>query len=313
MKTHRAIVIAMFLLVLTSHPTRASSSYSMVAILEKAEIERVTESFPIPIRVGRLALAAGEDGWAGTLNDRWDSSNAFRGGFRQEFKNGLEFFLKTAGFQVTRSEDALQVKVTIHRFEGRRRIHDDGGDLEGSVKLKLGDKVLAEIPLFESLSYEDESDERPRFKEEFGLFGSIHFNTVLFYRLSFSFFESIAEALLESREVVTEAMNPSSRYESDREARATSNLPPALSKVGENKALPGRSISLVSVRSIPDRAEVYLDGRLIASTPAVDLPLDPGDYVLVIKAPGFRDWKREIRILKGGRIAFQATLERVDP
>ena len=313
MKIDRAMIIALFLLVSTSHPSRATSSYSMVAILEKAEIERVTESFPIPIRVGRLALAAGEDGWAGTLNDRWHSSDAFRGGFRQEFKNGLEFFLKTAGFQITRSKDALQVKVTIHRFEGRKRIHDDGGDLEGSVKLKLGSKVLAEIPLFESLSYEDESDERPRFKEEFGLFGPVKFNTVLFYRLSFSFFELIAEALLESREAVTEAMNSSSRYESDREARATSNPPPGLAKVSENKPLSGRSKSLVTVRSIPGRAEVYLDGRLIASTPAVDLPLDPGEYVLVIKAPGFRDWKREIRILEDGRIAFEATLERLNP
>ncbi len=313
MRIQHGIVIASSLLVLASHPAQARSSYSMVAILEKAKIERVVESFPIPIRVGRLALAAGEDGWTGTLNDRWHSSNAFRGEFRQEFKNGLEFFLETAGFRVTQSKDDLQVKVTIHRFEGRKRIHNDGGDLEGRVKLKLGNKVLAEIPLFESLSYEDESDERPRFKEEFGLFGSVEFNTVLFYRLSFSFYELIAEALQESREVVMEAMNPSIRSEPDREARASLNPPPGLAKGGEDGSLPGSTNSLVTVRSVPDRAEVYLDGRLIASTPAVDLPLDPGEYVLVIRAPGFRDWKREIRILKGARVALEATLERIDP
>lgn len=65
----------------------------------------------------------------------------------------------------------------------------------------------------------------------------------------------------------------------------------------------------VSVSSVPDGAEVYVDGSFVGSTPSV-LPLPPGSYKLEVRSAGYKSWSRDIKALSGGEISLRAVLEK---
>jgi PEGA domain len=64
-----------------------------------------------------------------------------------------------------------------------------------------------------------------------------------------------------------------------------------------------------AVHSTPDRAEIYLDGQLIGSTPStVELPA--GTHELSVRLSGYQDWTRSMRVLSGSEINLDARLEK---
>lgn len=274
----------------------AVGQYSLVDLLTRSTIEPMADKVPTPLRLERVESAEG-GGWSGVLDDRWHSSDAFAGNFRDEFLKGLEYYLQTRGFVVTSSPEAVLVKVTIDHFEGRKRVHDDGGDLRGTLTLMRDGQVIGKKPLFESLSYRDESDECPAFEKELGI-PEVHFSTVLFYRLSLSFYRSIEAGIVDS----LENGNPHEPGRESEEGEPQHTPPPA--RVGEEET------GMLTIESTPAEAEIILDGTLIATTPALHLKLPSGHHSLRLRKTGYQDWVREVTVLGGNDLTLKATLEK---
>jgi len=272
---------------------RDSPTYSLKDILLKDRVAALDSRFPIAVRIASVELVS-SPGLTDELGDRWFSNDAFPGKFRDEFVGGLESFLKSKGFETSQSEEAVQLKVTLDRFEGRKRVHHDGGDLRGTLTLAFKGKVVGRRDLFESLDYVDESDERPIFSRNYGL-ADVRFPTILFYRLSLSFYNLIANAMVESLPALKDAG--------------------ALNAQSVTDALdlsPGHPVGVVTIESSPDSAEIFLDGSLIGSTRAERLKLPPGNHSVVLKKKGYKSWERSLTVLQGNDLTLKATLDPED-
>jgi hypothetical protein len=192
----RRVAVAMTLGGCMAVTLAASGQYALKEILAKENVQRVDRPLPIPVNVRRVDSQAPQSGWNGILDDRWHSSEAFRGSYRDEFRDGLVEYLRMRGFSIGDTQEAIDIRVTLDQFEGRKRIRNDGGDLRGGVTLLQNGSTIGMAPLFESFSYRDGNDERRSFGRQYTL-KEVSFDTVIFYRLSLSFYSAIAEALLD--------------------------------------------------------------------------------------------------------------------
>lgn len=61
------------------------------------------------------------------------------------------------------------------------------------------------------------------------------------------------------------------------------------------------------ITSIPDGAEISLDGDFIGSTPST-IAVPSGDHAITIKKSGYKDWERRIKI-SNGEVRISAELE----
>jgi hypothetical protein len=66
----------------------------------------------------------------------------------------------------------------------------------------------------------------------------------------------------------------------------------------------------ISVRSVPERAEVYIDGNFVGNTPLRDFRLAPGVHQIEVRHSGFATWRRELTVQAGTPVAVDANLER---
>lgn len=66
---------------------------------------------------------------------------------------------------------------------------------------------------------------------------------------------------------------------------------------------------LLTLESVPAGAEIYLDGNLIATTPAVKVSISAGRHVVLLRKRGFQDWRREVSVLAGNTLTLRADLE----
>jgi S1-C subfamily serine protease len=83
----------------------------------------------------------------------------------------------------------------------------------------------------------------------------------------------------------------------------------AVSAKGEASATDAASIRVsVTVVSVPDGADIEVDGALMGSTPAV-LPLQPGQRVVSMSKKGFKPYQRNVQVLAGGTQRISADLE----
>jgi hypothetical protein len=64
----------------------------------------------------------------------------------------------------------------------------------------------------------------------------------------------------------------------------------------------------LKVSSVPDNAEIELDGNFVGTTPST-LSLAPGDYTIQVTRKGYRPWTKKIRIISGA-IQISAELEK---
>ena len=196
----RRMVFLIVLLALSPLSAFGASPYGLTDLLARSDIQRNERLVSHPVSIWRLGFPWG-DGWNGVPSDRWHSSDAFRFTFRDEFANGLLYYLRARGFKIDSSPEAMEMSITMDQFEGRERTDNtdnDSGGLRGTFTLLHNGRILAKKELFESLSYQNQERECDAFAKEFGL-KNVDFPTVLFYRLSVSFFASIEAAVLESR------------------------------------------------------------------------------------------------------------------
>ena len=66
----------------------------------------------------------------------------------------------------------------------------------------------------------------------------------------------------------------------------------------------------IYVESVPSGAMVYLDNKMIGSTP-IKYELIPGNYLVMIKSQGFQDWSQTISISEGDNKVIKGTLSKV--
>jgi len=71
-----------------------------------------------------------------------------------------------------------------------------------------------------------------------------------------------------------------------------------------------RSTGRVSIASIPDAADIELDGSFVGNTPS-DVQVAEGDHTITVKKAGFKDWERKMRISAGSSVHLNAELEKV--
>lgn len=70
--------------------------------------------------------------------------------------------------------------------------------------------------------------------------------------------------------------------------------------------------SPISIKSMPDGADITVDARYVGSTPSV-VQMATGDHEIEIAKPGFKPWKRKINVTAGGQVTVDATLETETP
>ena len=58
----------------------------------------------------------------------------------------------------------------------------------------------------------------------------------------------------------------------------------------------------------PIGAEIYIDGKFVGQTPST-ISMPPGPHVVVVKAPGRRNWQRDLEVLKDSQVALHPVLE----
>jgi len=91
----------------------------------------------------------------------------------------------------------------------------------------------------------------------------------------------------------------------DQADRAAGDERPGRADAGRAAAKP-EEIGTVRVTSVPDGAEVFIDGSFVGNAPA-QLKLSPGKHKVDVKAEGHEDWTREIQVLAGSDLNLKAT------
>jgi len=67
----------------------------------------------------------------------------------------------------------------------------------------------------------------------------------------------------------------------------------------------------VSVTSVPDGADIELDGSFVGNTPS-DIQVSEGDHSFALRKTGYKTWERKFKVTSGSSIRLNATLENSD-
>jgi hypothetical protein len=80
---------------------------------------------------------------------------------------------------------------------------------------------------------------------------------------------------------------------------------------GETPSVPQNleDLASIKIKSMPSEAEVYLNNKMIGTSPLINKKIKPGTYVLEVRKQGFKHWKEEIQITPGSEQEFFPILE----
>jgi hypothetical protein len=99
------------------------------------------------------------------------------------------------------------------------------------------------------------------------------------------------------------------RESSTPEAKATAAPPPAGVPAAAAPA-PLVTAGKLSIISIPDSADIELDGNFVGNTPS-DLQVAEGEHTVTVKKSGFKDWERKMKVSAGSSVRLNAELEKL--
>ena len=71
----------------------------------------------------------------------------------------------------------------------------------------------------------------------------------------------------------------------------------------------GVSSGIVTIRAEDETAEVYVDGASVGNAPA-KVNLDPGIHAIAVKKPGFKEYRKELKVTAGAELTVRAVLEK---
>ncbi len=117
--------------------------------------------------------------------------------------------------------------------------------------------------------------------------------------------EQVAEAQRLAREfkprkasAAEESSSPPAKTDSRTSTSGTRQTSPTASKTG-----------LVNVNAEDDSYEIFVDGAFVGNTPA-KVKLAEGAHVVEVKKPGFKDYRKQIKITEGSELTLRAVLEK---
>jgi hypothetical protein len=70
------------------------------------------------------------------------------------------------------------------------------------------------------------------------------------------------------------------------------------------------STGKLSLASIPDGADIEVDGSFVGNTPS-DVQIAEGDHTVTVKKAGFQPWERKLKVTAGSSVHLNAELEKV--
>ncbi len=71
-----------------------------------------------------------------------------------------------------------------------------------------------------------------------------------------------------------------------------------------------QSLSTVEIKSVPDGADVSVDGKFVGSTPST-VQLEHGEHKVSIEKSGFKPWERTLSVSPGATVTVNPTLEQL--
>jgi len=80
----------------------------------------------------------------------------------------------------------------------------------------------------------------------------------------------------------------------------------------QNAASQPDGFGSVTITSIPDGAEIYVDDKFVGNAQAT-LKLEAGRHAILLKSPGRADWQRSLEVLKDSSVTLKASLEASEP
>ena len=69
------------------------------------------------------------------------------------------------------------------------------------------------------------------------------------------------------------------------------------------------STARISVASVPDGADIEIDGSFAGNTPS-DLEIPEGERSIVVKKSGFKNWERKMKVVAGSSVHLNAEMEK---
>jgi hypothetical protein len=69
-----------------------------------------------------------------------------------------------------------------------------------------------------------------------------------------------------------------------------------------------QSTARVSVASLPDGADIEVDGSFVGNAPS-DVQVAEGEHTVTVKKAGFKDWERKLKVSAGSNVHLNAELE----
>jgi hypothetical protein len=71
----------------------------------------------------------------------------------------------------------------------------------------------------------------------------------------------------------------------------------------------GASSGIVTIKAEDETAEVYVDGASVGNAPA-KVNLAPGIHEIAVKKPGFKEYRKELKVTAGAELTVRAVLEK---
>jgi hypothetical protein len=65
----------------------------------------------------------------------------------------------------------------------------------------------------------------------------------------------------------------------------------------------------LSVASVPDGADIEVDGSFVGNTPS-DIDVAAGDHTVAVKKSGFQTWERKVKVSGGSNVHLKAEMEK---
>jgi len=65
----------------------------------------------------------------------------------------------------------------------------------------------------------------------------------------------------------------------------------------------------ISVASIPDGADIEVDGSFVGNTPS-DIDVADGEHTISVQKAGFKSWQRKLKVSNGSSVHLKAELEK---
>jgi len=89
--------------------------------------------------------------------------------------------------------------------------------------------------------------------------------------------------------------------------KTTPIQPPVAPTIVAEKQTNGK----LSVISVPDGADIEVDGSFVGNTPS-DVQVLEGDHSVSVKKTGFKNWERRLKVTAGSNVRLNAEMEKIE-